>query len=105
MTLEDRCALITARRVALAVTMVVNETPTGAPSGALYAALMAYLSVDQFEARMRALVAAERISRRGDVYFPAGQQQARLCRNPLTRPPPRAALLIKQSKKIKPAAK
>ena len=76
MTLEDRCALITARRVALAVTMVVNETPTGAPSGALYAALMAYLSVDQFEAMMRALVAAERISRRGDVYFPAGQQQA-----------------------------
>ena len=50
--------------------------PTGAPSGALYAALMAYLSVDQFEAMMRALVAAERISRRGDVYFLAGQQQA-----------------------------
>jgi hypothetical protein len=75
MTREDRNALITARRVALAVTMVVNETPTGAPGGTLYAALLAYLTVDQFEAMMRPLVAAERISRRGDVYFPAGQRK------------------------------
>jgi hypothetical protein len=74
MTREDRNALITAQRVALAVTSVVNDTPTGAPSGTLYAALMAYLSVDQFEAMMRALVAAERISRRGDRYFPSAQR-------------------------------
>jgi hypothetical protein len=83
--------------------MVVNETPTGAPSGALYAALVAYLTVDQFEAMMRALVAAERI-RRGDVYFLAGQQQAAL-RNPLTRPATAGGSLDKTIKKIKPAAK
>jgi len=71
MTREDRNALITAHRLALAVTAVVNETPTGAAGGVLYAALMAYISVDQFEAMMRGLVAAERISRRGDRYFPA----------------------------------
>jgi hypothetical protein len=71
MTREDRTALITAHRVALAVTAVVNETPTGAAGGALYAALTAYISVEQFGAMMRGLVAAERISRRGDRYFPA----------------------------------
>ena len=71
MSREDRDALITAQRVAVAVTAVVNETPAGAPSGKLYAPLMAYLSIDQFEAMMRGLVAAERISRRGDRYFPA----------------------------------
>jgi hypothetical protein len=78
MTREDRNALITARRVALAVTAVVNETPTGAPCGTLYAALMAYLTVDQFEAMMRALVAAERISHRGDRYFPQSGVAARV---------------------------
>lgn len=31
-----------------AVTTVVNETPTGAAGGALYAALTAYLGLDQF---------------------------------------------------------
>jgi hypothetical protein len=75
MTREDRNALITAQRVALAVTAVVNETPTGAPSGKLYPPLMAYLSVDQFEAMMRGLVAAERISSRGDRYYPAARDR------------------------------
>jgi hypothetical protein len=49
---------------------ICNETPTGAAGGTLYAALTAYLGLDQFEAMMRALVAAKRISRRGDRYFP-----------------------------------
>jgi hypothetical protein len=61
---------ITAQRVTEAVTAVVDETPTGAAGGTLYAALTAYLGLHQFEAMMRALVAAERISRRGDRYFP-----------------------------------
>jgi len=32
---------------------------------------MAYISVDHFEAMMRGLGDAERISRRGNRYFPA----------------------------------
>jgi hypothetical protein len=54
--------------------VIVNETPTGATGSVLYTALMAYISVDQFETMMRALVAAERIAHRGDRYFPIGQR-------------------------------
>ena len=32
---------------------------------------MQYMSLDQFEAMMRVLVAAERITKRGNLYFPA----------------------------------
>lgn len=71
MTRADRNALITGQRCAQAITAVVNETPAGAEGPVLYTALMAYISVDHFEAMMRGLVAAERISRRGNRYFPA----------------------------------
>jgi hypothetical protein len=50
-----------------AVTAVVDETPTG-PLAAC--SLTAYISLDRFERMMRAPVAAERISCRGDRYFP-----------------------------------
>ena len=63
-----------------AVTAVVNETPAGAAGSVLYTALMAYLSVDQFETMMRALVAAERVACRGDRYFPIGQRRKSLAR-------------------------
>ncbi len=80
MTREDRYALIIVKRIAEAVTAVVNETPAGATGSVLYTALMAYISVDQFETMMRALVAAERIARRGDRYFPIGQRRNSLAR-------------------------
>jgi hypothetical protein len=67
---EQRDALLTLRHIADAVVAVVTETPGGAPGGHLYAALMQYLSLDQFEAMMRVLVAAERIAKRGDCYYP-----------------------------------
>jgi hypothetical protein len=60
--------------------VIVNETPTGATGSVLYTALMAYISVDQFETMMRALVAAERIAHRSDRYFPIGQRRNSLSR-------------------------
>ena len=70
MTLDHRDALIAVKRIANAVIEVVNETPSGAPGGYLYAALMQYLSLAEFESLMRVLVEAGRITRRGDLYFP-----------------------------------
>jgi hypothetical protein len=81
MTREDRNELITAQRITEAVTAVINETPTGAAGGMLYAALTAYLGLDQFEA-MRALVAAKRM-RAATVISRYAQRQARLRRTPL----------------------
>jgi hypothetical protein len=67
----ERDALLTLRRISEAVIVVIHETPEGAPGGHLYAALMQYKSLDQFEAMMRALVEAKRVRRHGDLYFPA----------------------------------
>jgi hypothetical protein len=72
MSREDRNALLTAKRVCDAVIATVNESPQGAPGGVMYAALMPYLSLAQFEAMMRLLVETGRVTRRGDLYFPAG---------------------------------
>jgi len=62
----DRVKLITARRVAEAVTLVVNELPQGegAPGHALYAGIIAFLSISEFETMMRGLVFASRVRRR-----------------------------------------
>jgi hypothetical protein len=71
MSREQRNALINARRVAEAVIAVVNDTPGGAPGELLYAPLASYLSREDFEMMMRALVAAKRITRKGERYYPA----------------------------------
>jgi hypothetical protein len=70
MSREDRNALLTAKRVCDAVIAVVNETPAGAPGGVMYAALMAHITLAQFEAMMRLLVETGRVTKRGDLYFP-----------------------------------
>jgi len=72
---EDRVKLITGRRVAEAVTLVVNQLPQGegAPAHALYAGIIAFLSIDEFETMMRGLVFAGRVRREGDLYYPAGE--------------------------------
>jgi len=69
----DRVKLITARRVAEAVTLVINELPQseGAPGHALYAGILAFLSINEFETMMRGLVFAGR--REGDLYYPAAK--------------------------------
>jgi hypothetical protein len=72
-TREQLDALLTLRRIAEAITATVNENPLGAPRGVMYAAVMAHLSLDQFEAIMRVLVEAGRITKRGDCYFPPGE--------------------------------
>jgi hypothetical protein len=72
MTREDRNALIATQRRAEALTAVVRGDANRATGGTLYAALLTYLSVDEFEKMMRALVAAERTACRGDRYFPTG---------------------------------
>jgi hypothetical protein len=71
-------ALITARRIAVAIIAVVNDTPTGAPADLLFAPLQQWISREQFEQTMRLLVEARRIAQRGDRYFPI--------RTPNTRP-------------------
>jgi hypothetical protein len=68
---EQRDALLAIRRIADAIITTVNETPHGAPAGPMYAAVMQYMTLDQFEAMMRALVEAKRVHRQGDLYFPA----------------------------------
>jgi hypothetical protein len=69
---EDRVKLITARRVAEVVTLVVNRLPKGqgAPAQALYAGVVAFLSIDEFEMMMRGLLFAGRARREGDLYRP-----------------------------------
>jgi hypothetical protein len=74
MSREQRNRLLTMQRTAEAVIAVVNDTPEGAPADRLYLPLSEYLSRDEFEMMMRALTAAERISRRGDCYFPAASR-------------------------------
>ena len=75
MTHEQRTALLTAKALADAITAVVNETPEGAPAGAMYAALLAFISVDDFRRLMDLLVEAGRVRRgRGHVYFPIQPQ-------------------------------
>ena len=55
--------------------LVVNELPQGegAPAHALYAGIIAFLSIDEFETMMRGLVFAGRVRRAGDLYYPAGE--------------------------------
>jgi uncharacterized membrane protein YozB (DUF420 family) len=76
MSREDRNALLTAKRVCDAVIAVVNLMPTGAPAEPMYAALMPYLSLAQFESMMRLLVETGRVTKRGDLYFPAAKAGA-----------------------------
>jgi len=76
MTREDRNALITGQRCAHAITAVVNDAPTGCPERRLYEPLREFITRDYFDAMMRGLVVAERITRRqplfpGNRYFPA----------------------------------
>ena len=75
---EDRVKLITARRVAEAVTLVVNELPKGegAPAHALYAGIVSFLSIDEFEMMMRGLLFAGRVRCEGDLYYPADPRSA-----------------------------
>jgi hypothetical protein len=68
---EQHDALLVLRRIADAIIAVVNETPHGAPGGVMYAAVMEYMSITQFQTMMRVLVEAGRITKRGNLYFPA----------------------------------
>jgi hypothetical protein len=71
MSRDQLVAVETVRRVYQAVIDTVNETPQGAPGGPMYAALMQYMTLDQFTGMMDSLIYAKRITRRGDFYFPA----------------------------------
>jgi hypothetical protein len=72
MSREDRNALLTAKRVCDALIATVNEMPHGAAAGPMYVALMPYLSLAQFSSMMRLLVETKRVTKRGDLYYPAG---------------------------------
>jgi hypothetical protein len=51
---DDHNAVIAAKQICAAVIATVNETPTSAPGVAMYAALMQWISHDQFEAMIAA---------------------------------------------------
>jgi hypothetical protein len=64
-------AVAAIRAIADAIVEAVNVAgDRGAPGGVLYAACMAHgLSLAQFEQFMGALVAAGKLTKRGDLYF------------------------------------
>jgi hypothetical protein len=45
------------------------DSPFGCPGGHLYASLMQYLSLDQFDGLMSGLVAAGKLRKSGQCYF------------------------------------
>jgi hypothetical protein len=57
--------------IANALYETVRDSPDGAPAGPMYAAVMGYMNLDQFEAIMSALVKVGRIRKSGHVYYPA----------------------------------
>jgi hypothetical protein len=64
------------RMVLKIIVDTVNETPTGAPAGVMYAAMMAHgCSLDQFNQLTGALVTAGKIRRSGDCFYPVPQPQ------------------------------
>jgi hypothetical protein len=80
-----RVKLITARRVAEAVTLVVNELPQGegAPGHALYSALIAYVSVNEFESMMARPGFRRQGPARGRPLLPRGGSVRCRSRHPL----------------------
>ena len=54
-----------------AIIDTVNETPTGAPNGIVYAALMNVLTLQQYERIIYQLVALGKIKKSGDLLLPA----------------------------------
>lgn len=64
-------AVVAVRRIADAIIETVNEVgEQGAPGGHIYAVVMQYMSLEQFQQLMRLLVEAGRITRRGECYYP-----------------------------------
>jgi len=52
------------------IAVVASSGKLGTPAGTLYAALMTHgCSLEQFEQVMSALVAARKLTKRGDLYF------------------------------------
>ena len=69
---NHRQAVAFVRHVFNAIVETVNEQPDGAPAGPMYAAFMAHgMSLEQFEQITGALVAAGKIKRRGNCFYPA----------------------------------
>ena len=56
--------------LAQALLEVVQECPTGAPAGVMYAACCGHLDYDAFEKIMSTLVRMGRIERKSHCYFP-----------------------------------
>lgn len=73
MSREQLVAIETIKRVYQAIIETVNDCPNGAPGGPMYAAVMQYMTLDQFETMTNSLVYAKRISRKGDLYFPVAK--------------------------------
>lgn len=59
------------RAVAQALLETVQASgDAGAPAGHLYVACMGIMNVNQFDAIMRALVSAGKVTKRGHCYYP-----------------------------------
>ena len=51
------------------VEAVRDMGPMGAPSGPMYAALMSYMTLDQYQTLMAGLVSAGKLKQVGHVYY------------------------------------
>lgn len=69
MNAQQQKALIT--QIMGAIKDAVDEAgPMGAPGGHLYAAVMSFMTLEQFETIMGVLVKAKLVEKRGQCYFP-----------------------------------
>jgi hypothetical protein len=73
MTREQRNDLLAYQRLSAAIVAVVNQTPAGARAEPMFAVAAPYIDRVGFDAMLRLLVIAERITQRGDLYFPAAR--------------------------------
>jgi len=58
-------------KITMAIAGAVAATPTGAPSGPMYAALMGEVSLDEYETAVGILVRTGLVERRSHVVFPS----------------------------------
>ena len=60
-----------------AITEAINGMPLGIPAGHLYAMMMQYMTLDQFNMIMSTLVEMKKVKKQGLLYLPALDAQTK----------------------------
>ncbi len=60
-----------------AISEAVNSMPNGIPAGHLYAMMMQYMTLDQFNMIMSTLVSMKKVRKQGLLYLPASDAQTK----------------------------